>query len=285
MYGNPPLAAALAVALEPTGWTGAGTVCRSRDHHDKKIQDYIIASYRIGSVFARICSNRLPSLTGSLLPLIVSEVHRPFNTNLSLGSLFLLYYNVLAACHDERVHDIRSNAVYAYSLLASDSLVWLFDSIRELKLSHVHSSRSSFWPNVKSPLYSIERERYASSSSLLTLKLLSRYDPVLQEASTAFIHTSRLAIEYVREYGCQVPSSSIIDGFFRALCSSFIDSLVFRREGLEKAVKVMLACKSGSLPRLNPRESLGSIADLVVLMLYYISNECAENWLCLKALP
>uniref|UniRef100_A0A7J3ZJD6 Triphosphoribosyl-dephospho-CoA synthase n=1 Tax=Fervidicoccus fontis TaxID=683846 RepID=A0A7J3ZJD6_9CREN len=285
MYGNPPLAAALAIALEPTGWMGAGTVCRSRDHRDKKMQDYIVASYRVALAFRRLCSSKLPKPVGSLLPAVVSEVHKPFNTNLSLGSLFLLYYNVVAACHDRRVCDIRTNATYAYSLLVSDSLVWLFDSIRELSPSHVRSSRSPFWPNVKSPLYGIERERYTGSSSMLALKLLSRHDPIFQEASTAFVHTSKLATEYLRKHGCQVPSSSVIDELFKDLCSNFVDSLLFRKRGLERALEVMLACKAGSMPKFDSRESLGSIADLVTLVLYYISNECAESWFFLKTVP
>ncbi|MEM1619249.1 MAG: triphosphoribosyl-dephospho-CoA synthase [Fervidicoccaceae archaeon] len=277
MHGDPPVAASIAIALEPTAGTGAGTVSRARDHRDKTLQSYVVLSHLVRSAFEELCEE-LPKPPGSRLPKIVGEATRAMGSNLAAGSLLLLYYNVAAACHDERVESPAGNGRAALALALRDPASILFDVIREVSPSHVLPSSSSFWPDVRSPLYTLERRRFEARPLGLALRLLARRDPVVEELVTAFARTSRLAEERLSERGCAVPTSSEIDELYLRVCSKVEDYLIFRRRGAERARELKEECAKGRLPELSEEESMGSVADLVAVVLYYVCNECIEEW-------
>jgi len=276
---SPALAAAVALALEPTAWLGLGTVSRTRDHPDKKLQDYLILAANAGEAFRALCEGGVPEPPGSKLPQLVAAAHKHASTNLALGSLFLLYYNVVAACAYGETEPERV-AERAHSLLLRDSLVWLYDALRAARAKHVHPAKSSFWPDVTGPMYLLERRKYERSPAAASLKLLSAHDPVLREASEGFPLAKLLASRYVEKAGCRVPGSGDVDFLLLEVCSKRLDALAFRRLGLERAEALRRECSEGRAPALKPpEESLGSVADVAALALFYICLKCCEEWL------
>jgi len=256
LYGNPPLAAALALALEPTGWKGAGTVSRSRDLKDKTLQEYISMSIALHHELATSCSKGRYSLADFL-----EEVHAAYGKNLAAGEIFLLYLSAYAACARKWVVDAATNAAAATGLALERGL--------SDYLSYLYSRRPSYFGRWSHSLFAEPPSELTFAKAALIAKNIP-FDPVIQEAANAFPVSRSVAAALSRELGCNLPSSEYVDWAYRLVCSKYLDYLVYRKSGLETAKKARESCIRG-----EPLElSLGSIADVVGAALYYYFNQC-----------
>ena len=269
---DPATAASIALSLEPTCWEGLGTVSRMRDHSDKKLQDYIVLSHVLKDLFRKLRFVReRPGVIGYMLPGIVECMLRVAGTNLSFGSIFLLYYNV-AASYITGSSNPDEVAVKAQSLIVQDNPIWYYRALAIVKPSFIRRSKAPLYPDLNDE---VDVERFfRRGRSFYHLLRLNINDPVSREAVESFVLTRRTYRDVMRRLECRIPCSSDIDYIHRRLASSRIDFLVYRRAGFERALEL-----TRSKP-LSERESMGSIADLTVLTLYYYSLSCMKKWSC-----
>ncbi len=269
---DPATAASIAIALEPTCWRGLGTVSRTRDHSDKKLQDYIVLSHLVKPLFREL--RRVPERPGKigfLLPRITECMMSITGTNLSFGSLFLLYYNVAASYITGSLNPDEV-AVKAQSLIVQDDPIWYYKALCIASVSFTRNSKAPLYPDVNNPV-DIERffKRRRSFHQMLRLNI---NDPVSREAVESFILARKVYRVILGKLGCRIPCSSDIDYIHRILASHRIDYLVYRRVGLERAMQLRKGEPS------SEKESMGSIADLTVLTLYYYILSCMSKWGC-----
>ncbi len=271
---DPAFAACLAIALEPTCWRGLGTVSRLRDHSDKKLQDFIALSHVLRPFFEKLASvPERPGSIGFLLPSMTRVMMRLMGTNTSFGSIFLLYYNVAAAYKTPARKGLREVCIKALSLLLMDDPRWYYTALSVSSPSFTRKTRTTMYPDITDPpdIERFFRARGAKQNTLLRLNML---DPVSREAIEAFVMTSREAEKMLDSMGCRLPDSKLIDELHSLFASKRIDYLVYRRKGLKRAMDLM---KKHSRP-IGEEESMGSIADLTVLTLYYYLLQCSAVW-------
>ncbi len=257
------VSAGLAISIEPTGWGVAGNVSRNSDQTDKKLQDFIVAGHIIQQKLYELLKKKLS------LEHFFSELYDSLNdilgTNTSFGALTLLVPNIIASVETKST-DINLIAEKAYSLIIKEEASWFFHNLEKLSSSFIHPYTSTLIPTLKDHMN--PRWRSRTNKRLLTdyLRLIN-YDPVSMEIVSVFTTTRRMASKLSSNYGISL-SSEIIDKLFRYYCCRFIDYLVYRRCGLERALECRNACCEGELtPRLTC--SMGSISDLITLTLYY----------------
>jgi hypothetical protein len=259
MYGKPSLAASLSIAFEATGWKGAGTVSRSRDQPDKTLQDFIVTSVAFQELLRKSCLTKKYMLLE-----ILKETYALANKNIASGEIFLLYINAYTSCTISDVDTMDKNALEATKLAVKQGLK---DYLFFLSLH-----KPSFYGRFAHSFY----EKMSTSKTFTEITALAKnipFDPVITEATTTFPFTRTLAKKLYSKLGCTLPSSDDIDAIYKSLCERYIDFLTYRKYGLEKAVTAKKKCIAGE----EPGHSLGSIADLVSVVLYYYLNECLAS--------
>lgn len=256
MYGKPFLAASLAIALESSAWTGAGTVSRFRDLPDKSLQDYMVVSYVFYELTRTSCMRKK-----YLLFQLLEKVLEATNKSLATGEIFLLYTNAYVACIDEGIGDMDANALEATKLVIKTGLEDYLEFLSLHKPSYYGRFYHSFFA---------KNRGFTSYSQTTGLAKNIPFDPVINEAMSTFAYTRLRAKEMITKLGCGLPSSTDIDEIYRKICTRYIDYLVYRKYGLDEAFVAKNRCEKGE----EPNYSLGSIADLVAVTLYYYLNEC-----------
>lgn len=256
MYGNPFLAASLSLTLEATGWRGAGTVSRSRDLPDKTLQEFIVTSIAFQELLRKSCL-----LKKYLLLDVLEKTYALLNKNIASGEIFLLYINAYSACTNSNVDTMDKNALEATKLAIKKGLK---DYLYFLSLH-----KPSFYGRFTHSIY--EKIQIAQTyAEVVALAKNIPFDPVITEATTTFPYTRLLAKELYGKLKCMLPNSEDIDSLYKSICKRYIDFLTYRKHGLEEAIMAKNQCINGE----EPKHSLGSIADLVGVTLYYYLNEC-----------
>lgn len=262
MYGRPYLAAALSIAFEVTGWKGAGTVCRSRDHLDKTLQDFLISSYSVYEILRQIC---LEEKKYNLLEFL-ERLDKTTKKSVLVGEAFLLYNNVYSACTSPYVYDIDSNAMYATRYVLEQGL--------KQYLIFIERHPPSYYYRFSHSLFSKLSELKSPSQAMAIAKNIP-FDPVISEATNTYPVARKLGKELLKYHRCRRPNSDIIDGLFKKVCERYLDYIVYRKLGLDVAREVKVICERGE----ELSHSLGSIADIVGTGLYYYVNECFSRGL------
>jgi len=263
----PVLSAALAISLEPTGWKGLGTVSREKDHHDKTLQDYILYSHFLQEDLKKICFNiNTLSNYGKQFYELTKKYMRIFKTNLSFGSLFLIYYNTIAACQIG-VNSILEIRKKAYSILLQEDPYWYYKSLKESNPKFILRYSSSLLPDLTT--MNLFDRFFNKKRNLVELLRLNVYDPVSREAVESFYNTYVSSLKfhnYLLKKGKIFPDSESIDWLYLYHCNNRLDFLVYRKMGLSMAKKIKENCNEYQA---EIKVSMGSIADLVVLSLFY----------------
>ncbi|MEM0020603.1 MAG: triphosphoribosyl-dephospho-CoA synthase [Fervidicoccaceae archaeon] len=256
-------AIALAVMLEPTGWGVALNVSRKRDHDDKKLQDFVVFGYDLGSMIMEKLYSEDGS--GKGFTEIVEEQSKMFGTNLAFGEIFLLYLNSYGALFNSSLSPDTA-AEGGTSLLYTMDPENYIKAIRISSPSFIGRFSSSIIPSVLQMFEAKERRM-----RLVDILRLNPFDPVSFETSRGFPYTRSLSASLVKKLSCRIPSSSALDSLFSSLCCIFTDYLTYRRKGIERAeIASRDCCYSNSA-----NESLGSISDLVALTLFYYFLKCS----------
>jgi len=256
---------ALAMILEPTGWGITGNVSRSRDHPDKTIQDYIVLGYDFAEKLVEEAAKEDGS--GYALYYLIKEHMNKFGTNLALGEIFLLYLNVygsikMGSLNPDRAAEGGSSLVYK---MWAESYI---NSMRLCNLTFIGRFSFSGMPSL-TPMIGSK----SIKMRLVDLLQLNIFDPVSYEAAKGFPYTRSVAAELKGKLQCGIPKSEDIDFIFRELCCRYNDFLVYRKNGLDASEIARLKCCAGK----KISESLGSISDLVALVLFYYFLSCEER--------
>lgn len=200
------------------------------------------------------------------LPHVLESILNATGKSLVTGEVFLLYLNAYTACvHGDKIKNMDDNATLATKLAAERGLT---DYLRFLSMS-----RPSYYGRFSHSFFEKLDPRRSFSAAAALAKNIP-FDPVIYEALHAFPYTRRLAKEALINKRCSLPTSYDIDEMYRNACARYIDYLVYRRYGLDAAMKTREDCLSGA----DVSYSLGSIADIVGVALYYYFNECFANF-------
>lgn len=259
---------ALAISIEPTGWGIGGLVSRKRDHSDKTLQDYIYVGYEISEVMIRYAFSFKGNPGKGFFETVKKSMELK-RTNMSFGTLFLIYFNVHGFVTSKSFSGVSALAEKAISLIYTMDPKYYFDALKVVGSSFIGRYSSSLMPSILDSEF-IFRPRI--NWRLIDYLKLNIFDPVASEVVNGFSASINMSKELLRARKCSVPNSNDIDYLLRHFCCKKIDYLSYRKLGIDKAEQCSrTCCTEGNAPEICP---LGSLADLVALTLFYYFVEC-----------
>lgn len=266
-------AAGAALSLEPLAWRGPGTVSRFRDHEDKGLTSYVALSHRLRYVSDRECRKPLGCRGHHLFRALAEDMIMVFSTNLSLGSLLQLSLH-LAPYSRPPVHSgDKPNPRRLSERALGEAMMFPFstflNTLRVIVPRYAGRLRSWLFPDIGEPW-----PRDSGLTLWRASRLVSEFDPVFREVYEGWPGARRLALTLVSRVGGRVPSSSDIEWLYREACALMgRDYLAFRRMGVREMSRQVRACAEGRMEEATV--SLGSIADVVVMAVFY---HLVEAW-------
>jgi hypothetical protein len=254
----------LSISLEPTGWGCCNNVSRRKDHRDKRLQDYLYMGHRIQQLITSLLKKEdaLYQILSKSVKVMIDEI----GTNTSCGSLVLVLPNAYAAYRFGG--DKHVVAEHAFSILLRMKPSLFFNIISRCQQSFVHPFSSSILPSLRDKLNPRWMEKDENKNLYTVLKNIP-FDPVSKEITMAFTSTRHAADRFLGD--TFIPGSRDIDRVFEYHCSKNIDYLVYRKRGLDTALRCNKLCTTHThLEKDYIIEcTMGSISDLVSLTLFY----------------